>query len=109
MKKEEGRLGPKRLNLVRKGNPGNPSSDSVRLDVLLDETGDLVMEGEDTGPSVERFLGADEYEYFVRVPREHKDRLLLHLIKEAFGAGAISSDFMKWLDKKKIPYEFESY
>ncbi len=74
-----------------------------------EETGDVVMEGEDTGPSVEQFMGADEYEYFVKVPREHKDRLLLHLVKEAFGAGAISSDFMKWLDERKIPYEFDSY
>ncbi|MDP9438101.1 MAG: hypothetical protein M3P49_05080, partial [Actinomycetota bacterium] len=62
-----------------------------------------------TGPSLEEFMGEDEYEYFVRVSEGHKDRLLLHLIKEVFGKGAISSDFMKWLDKKKIPYEFNSY
>ncbi len=109
MKKGEGQLGPKRMNLVRKGNPRNPNSDSVRLDVLVDETGDLVMEGEDTGPSVERFLSADEYEYFVRVPREHKDRLLLHLLKELFAKGTGSAAFMKWLDERKIPYEFNSY
>ncbi|MDP9439436.1 MAG: hypothetical protein M3P49_11950 [Actinomycetota bacterium] len=110
MAKGEGRVGPKRLNLIKKGNARNPNSDSVRLDVLVDEeTGDLVMEGEDTGPSVEEFMGADEYEFFVRVPEGHKDRLLLHLVKEAFSEGAISSDFMKWLDKKKIPYEFDSY
>lgn len=53
----------------------------------MDETGDLVMEGEDTGPSVERFLGQDEYEYFVRVFKGHNDRLLPHVVKEVFGYG----------------------
>ncbi len=110
MAKGEGRVGPKRLNLIKKGNARNPNSDSVRLDVLVDqETGDLVMKGEDTGPSVEEFMGADEYEFFVRVSKEHKDRLLLHLVKAMFSEGAISSEFMKWLEKKKIPYEFDSY
>jgi hypothetical protein len=67
MKKGHEQFGPKKLNLVRKGNPENLNS--ARLDVLVDEeTSNLVMEGEDTGSSVERFLG-DEYEYCVRVPR----------------------------------------
>ncbi len=103
------RAGPKRLNLVREGDAESYESDSVRLDVLVDGSGNLVMEGEDIGPKVRRFLGKDEYEFWVTVPKRHKDLLLLHLVKEAFGEGAISSDFMKWLDEKKIPYQFHSY
>ncbi len=109
MAKDEGKVGPKRLSLVREGDAGDPESDSVRLDVLVDGSGNLVMEGEDVGPKVKRFLGKDEYEFWVTVPKRHKDLLLLHLVKEAFGEGAISSDFMKWLDEKKIPYQFHSY
>ncbi len=45
----------------------------------------------------------------MRVSKEHKDRLLLHLVKDMFDEGAIDSVFMKWLDEKKIPYEFHSY
>ncbi len=105
----EERIGPKRLNLVKTGDAGSYESDSVRLDVLIDGTGNLVMEGEDVGPKVKRFLGKDEYEFFVTVSKRHKDRLLLHLVKEAFGEGAISSDFMRWMEEKKIPYEFNSY
>ncbi len=109
MAKGEGRVGPKRLNLVKTGDAGSYESDSVRLDVLVDGSGNLVMEGEDVGPKVKRFLGKEEYEFWVTVPKRHKDRLLLHLVAEAFGEGAISSDFMRWLDEKKIPYQFHSY
>ncbi len=109
MAKGEGWVGPKRLNLVKTGDAGSYESDSVRLDVLVDGSGNLVMEGEDIGPKVKRFLGKEEYEFWVKVPKRHKDLLLLHLVKEAFGEGAISSDFMRWLDEKKIPYQFHSY
>ena len=102
-------MGPKRLNLVKKGNAEDPNSDSVCLDVLIDGIGDLVMEGEDTGPSVEPVWGDDEYEYFVRVSKRHKDWLLLNLVKDIFGEEPSSAAFMRWLKEKKIPYEFDSY
>lgn len=50
MAKGDGRVGPKRLNLVSTGDAGSYESDSVRLDVLVDATGNLVMDGEDLGP-----------------------------------------------------------
>jgi hypothetical protein len=108
MTEGDGQWDPKRLNLIKKGNAQDPNSDSVRLDVLIDGTGDLVMEGEDTGPSVERVWDDDEYEYFVRVSKRHKDWLLLNLVKEVFGESPSSSAFMRWLKEKKIPYESHS-
>ena len=102
--------GPRRLNLLKKGDPGDPGSDRVRIDVLVDaETGDFVMEGADTGPTVERIFGDDDYEYWVTVPKEHKDQLLLYLVQEVFGGGTGTSAPTGWLKEKGIPHEFYSY
>ena len=102
---------PAELNLVEEGDPSDPESDSRRLDVYVDEAGDLVMEGTDTGPAVERFFGDDDYEYWVTVPERYKDWLLLNVIKDRFAGERPdpNSAFKGWLEEKGIPYEFHAY
>ncbi len=82
----------------------------TRLDVVVKQIGDLVVEGQDFGTAAEVVFGDDEYEYFVTVPKEYKDWILLNLIKDRFAGERPdpSSAFMKWLEEKKIPYEFHS-
>jgi hypothetical protein len=69
--------GPKKLNVMDVAQGGG----RTQPDILISDTDDLVMEGYDTGPDVEAFLGDDDYEYWVTVPKEHKDWLLLSVTK----------------------------
>ncbi len=99
---------PRKLNLRDAAQGGG----RTQLDILINDTDDLVMEGYDYGPDVEEFFGDDDYEYWVTVPKEYKDLVLLNLIKEKFTSkskSGPSSAFMNWLKKKGIPYEFVSF
>jgi hypothetical protein len=58
-------------------------SDYRFLDAHLSDDGDLVLTGQDIGPSVELFFGEDEYEWVRTVEAEHVPALLLALGAEA--------------------------
>lgn len=79
------------------------------LNVKILSNGDLSMEGHDIGDAPRQAWGHDDYEYAVSVGAEHKDRVLLLLIKERFDTRTPSSDFMEWLKANNIPNEFSSW
>lgn len=79
---------------------------SVRLTARIDERGDLILDGYDSGEFVEEVWGSDDYEYSLTVKAEYKDSVLLNLIKEKFGN---DSQFRTWLEEKNIPSDFESF
>jgi len=94
-----------------------------------DESGDLVIETQDIGASVEAVWGDSDYEYWIRVEAANKDVLVRHLseempvsrdkdidgqllslLKDRYGGSyQASSDFRKWLEERDIPYRFDSY
>lgn len=76
------------------------------LEVIIDDEGNLNLEGYDIGDFVKEYWGDDDYEYFILVKKENLSTILLWLIKERFKN---SSDFMNWLKEKQIPYEFGSW
>ena len=76
------------------------------LDAMINDDGDLVLEGCDNGESVRQFWGDFDYEYWVTVNRDYKDTVLLHLIQEKFES---ETKFQEWLKEKDIPCEFSSY
>ena len=83
------------------------SGDSYeRLVACIDESGDLVLEGQDMGPRVEAVWGDTDYEYWVRVSKAHIGVVLLHLLRDTFDS---DSAFRAWLDKRGIPYKFFNY
>jgi hypothetical protein len=67
--------------------------------------GKLVLEGIDAGDDVEKWHGDWDYEYWLTVPKEFGGAMLLHLLKERFSS---VQDLRKWLDERKIPFEFQS-
>lgn len=86
------------------------STDGYReLKVLIDDAGQLVLEAVDGGESVRKIWGDSDYEYWVKITPEWRDAVLLHLIKEWFSQRAVSSQFMRWLKERGIPYEFYSH
>lgn len=76
------------------------------LDALIDEKGNLVLEGYDLGEAAEMFWGDSDYEFWLTVEKEFKDSILLLLIKEKFTS---DTKFKKWLEEKGIPSRFDSW
>ncbi len=83
---------------------------SVHVEVYIhEETGNLVMAGQDLGKAPLEFFGEDEYEYFLSVSREDKDRLLLQLMLQVFGGDRTPrTTFGAWLDERGIGYALHS-
>ncbi len=79
---------------------------SIELVAHINEQGDLILEGWDRGEWVKEKLDDWDYEYWLKIPREWKDTILLYLIQERFQN---DSNFREWLQEKNIPHEFSSY
>lgn len=63
------------------------TDDDVRsiIAYVEDETGDLVIDGQDIGPLVERIWGDSDYEYWLRIPRAEKEKLYRSLAQPSVG------------------------
>ena len=86
---------------------------AVYLEAHVDDDGSLNLEGQDIGDSVEKYWGDSDYEYFLYVKKENKEKILPLLMKERFVS---MSDFVNWLGEKGIPgapsgtaRDFETY
>src|SRR5215208_137125 len=79
MERDNNRPTPRKLNLVDKTVEGT----EIHLDILINDTGGLVMEGQDLGDAPGLFFGDLDYEYWVTVRKEYKDWLLLNLMKRS--------------------------
>ncbi|MEO8539518.1 MAG: hypothetical protein ABI577_07235 [bacterium] len=90
---------------------GTVGTTAVFVEVhISDESGDLIMAGQDLGGTVAEFFGKDEYEYFLSVPADQKDRLLLYLMQHVFGGRAETrTAIADWLDARQIPYSLHSF
>ena len=76
------------------------------LTAEINEEGDLLLTGVDSGPFVKDYFGDYDYEYWLTVKKEHLSTVLLHLIKECFNT---DSEFKEWLNERAVPSEFYSY
>ena len=83
----------------------------VHVEVYIsDQTGDLVVAGQDIGAAPRQVFDKDEYEYFLNVPAAEKDRLLLLLMQHVFaGEEQTRSAIAEWLDAGGIPYGLHSF
>ena len=58
---------------------------SVTLRVYIHhETNDLIIEGQDIGSSVEEYCGDSDYEYWLIIPAQDKQKLLAAILAEQF-------------------------
>jgi hypothetical protein len=83
----------------------------VFVEVYVSSTsGDVVMAGQDIGSAPLQSFGEDEYEYFLSVPAEQKDRLILQLMHHVFaGNEQTRTAIAEWLDERGIPYSLHSF
>jgi hypothetical protein len=92
----------KEIGLLREDREG----EYRRLTARIDETGDLVVEGQDVGRSVEAHWGDSDYEYALTVDKEFNGTVLLCLLKEKFDN---STELKMWLEDNDIPFGFWAY
>ena len=79
---------------------------STTEQVTLQENGNLVVSGHDTGDLPLHIWGDENYEYWRTVVAEDVPRILLGLIRERFGSDAEIKD---WLDANGIEHQFNSW
>lgn len=97
--------------------------------IIEADTGDLVIDGQDLGPSVEKFWGDSDYEYWLRVPKALKsallasllvgasfdgdltqaDAVLLALLVEKFNGADAFTQISQWCVDHGIEAQFSSY
>jgi hypothetical protein len=63
---------------------------SVFIDAEINERGSLVVSGQDVGKAPKEYWGDSDYEYWVVVAEEHKDRLRRALTEREFGGDNLS-------------------
>jgi hypothetical protein len=83
-----------------------PSGIKSNLVAYVDTDDTLVLDGYDIGETVESIWGDSDYEYWVKVKSQDKNKVLLELIKDRFTS---ETDFQKWLESKNIPSTFSSW
>ena len=93
------------VKLVNQG-----GSTSIHIDARIEESGDLVISGQDIGDAPEEFFGDLDYEYWLTVPAAEKDRLLLALIETQYaGDLSVVSKLRELMEEKRIPCKFHSH
>ncbi len=95
----------KSVSLVKKR-----GATTIFIDAEIGEEGDLVLSGYELGEAPLKFLGDSDYEYWLKIPSEHKDLVLLALIKKVYeGNTSAVSEFQEFLESKKIPCKLTTY
>ena len=79
----------KRINLYRR----ETEKDLSMLEAVIDDSGDLLLEGYDLGETPQDFWGDEDYEYWWIVKKKYKKRILRLLVKEQFDT---NSDLRNW-------------
>ena len=84
-------------------------STRTTLEAEVNAEGELVFSGGDIGRAPLETFGDSDYEWWIVVPKEKKDEVLLLLLREKFGHAQGTSAFMQWLDTNAIPHSFKSF
>lgn len=81
-----------------------------RVDLVLEDDGAIVLEGQDIGPAVEAVWGDTDYEYRTRVAPPALSKLAFELLREKF-AGRLDAvaAFRDWCRAHDVEHEFGNY
>lgn len=83
---------------------------SIFINAEIKQNGDLQLSGQDVGEAPKEYWGDSDYEYWLTVPGEHKDDVLLLLIERLYrGNASVVSEFRELLESSGIPCEFNSW
>lgn len=84
---------------------------SIHIEVrIAEDTGAVVLAGQDLGEAPQEHFGKSDYEYFLSVPAVEKDRLLLELLAEKLrGNTSARTALADWLSQRGIRFELASF
>lgn len=83
---------------------------SVFIEAEITPEGDLLISGQDVGEASDSVFGDRDYEYWLRVPRDQQERLILALLREVYEGNAnVVSQMKALLETEGIPCTFETY
>lgn len=68
-----------------------------------------MLEGQMTFAGGYSEFGDSDYEYWMTISKEHKDKLLLDMLGKCFGNGSGFSNLKTFCNDHKIEYKFFSY
>ncbi len=75
------------------------------IDAEINDDGNLVVSGQDVGEAPLHWWGDSDYEFWVTVASQHKDRVLLALLEQLYGGHFSAVDeFRSFLQSKGIPF-----
>lgn len=69
----------------------------------------LMLEGQMLFTGGDSEFGHSDYEYWLTISKEHKDKLLLDMLDKYFGNGCGFSNLKIFCDEHKIKYKYFSY
>jgi hypothetical protein len=100
MDDDKSKVGLKKIKLFEDRGPT-----SRFIDAEVDESGKLIVSGQDVGEAPRKWFDDDDYEFIVTVKAEDKDRVTLALIEKVFGGRFSAVDeFREFLEEKGIPF-----
>ena len=83
---------------------------SVYVDAEIDKNGNLLISGQDVGEAPLKHFGDSDYEYWILVPKDQKDLLLLTLLQTLYSDDMkLITNLTELMKKHGIHYEFDSY
>lgn len=117
-----------RRALQRQTIEGSSGSTTINVDLLVDEKGHFVLEGQDLGAAPQELIGDSDYEYWLRVentealfdalvdelgePDRDRERpeLLVELAASLLENSETPRSYLAdWLDRRGIAYSVDSY
>ena len=83
---------------------------SIYIDAEITDDGTLQVSGQDIGRAPEEFWSDSDYEYWLVIPADQKDRVLLALLEQIYkGNRRAVSEFQSLLKEHDIPHDFHSW
>jgi hypothetical protein len=74
--------------------------------LVLEDNGEIRMDGGDIGPAVAKWWGGDDYEYIVTVPPAAAPRLAYELLREKFSGPDAVDAFRTWCQEHGVEHKF---
>ena len=78
--------------------------------VKIDETGDFIFSCRDVGKEPRKLFDDQDYEFWVTINSNNKDKLLLALLESIYkGNFHVVDDFREFLKLREIPFEWMTW
>jgi hypothetical protein len=91
---------PKKVQLFEERGPT-----SRFIHARIEDNGNLVVEGQDVGEEPQKWFDDSDYEFWVTIRAEDKDRVILALIEKVYrGRFKAVDEFREFLEEKEIPF-----